>query len=135
MAVLWATFARLAQPYRTMLGHFRPETGHWYWDVLVDGSNSLDKFGALFGDPTTDYSEALLRYYASDPAPGWQKPYVSSYATRAPILRMISFGDRPALKGVVYERVFAARSPKWPANQLVRPRSGTTSAVATGRTG
>ncbi len=25
----------LGEPYRTTLGHFRHEVGHWYWDVVV----------------------------------------------------------------------------------------------------
>ena len=29
---------QLAEPYRTLLGHLRHEIGHWYWDVLVDGT-------------------------------------------------------------------------------------------------
>ena len=27
---------QLAEPYRTLLGHVRHETGHWYWQVLVE---------------------------------------------------------------------------------------------------
>ena len=29
---------QLAEPYRTMLGHLRHETGHYYWTVLVEPS-------------------------------------------------------------------------------------------------
>ena len=27
----------MAEPYRTLLGHFRHEVAHYYWDQLVEG--------------------------------------------------------------------------------------------------
>ena len=33
-----------------MLGHFRHEVGHYYWDRLVRGGDQLDRFWAVFGD-------------------------------------------------------------------------------------
>ena len=27
--------SQMAEPYRTVLGHFRHESGHYYWDILV----------------------------------------------------------------------------------------------------
>ncbi len=38
------------EPYRTLLGHFRHEIGHFYWDLLVKDSARLEEFRALFGD-------------------------------------------------------------------------------------
>ncbi len=73
---------QLAEPYRTMLGHLRHETGHWYWTVLVEGDP--EPFRALFGDERADYMEALQRHYAAPAAPGWEEHYVSSYATAHP---------------------------------------------------
>lgn len=32
--------ADMGEPYRTMLGHLRHETGHYYWPVLSPGSTS-----------------------------------------------------------------------------------------------
>jgi hypothetical protein len=73
---------QLAEPYRTMLGHLRHETGHWYWMVLVEPDP--DRFRELFGDERADYGEALQRHYSS-PAPlGWEENYVSTYATAHP---------------------------------------------------
>jgi hypothetical protein len=47
------------EPYRTLLGHFRHEFGHYYWDRLVRDSAHLEPFRALFGDERADYGEAL----------------------------------------------------------------------------
>jgi hypothetical protein len=75
---------RLAEPYRTLLGHLRHETGHWFWEVLVDRPGRNEEFRALFGDERADYGEALRRHYSSTPAPGWDEHHVSTYATAHP---------------------------------------------------
>ena len=73
----------LREPYRTLLGHFRHEVGHWYWDRLVrDGDQTA--FVSLFGDPNQSYAEALQRHYAVGPKPGWQDTFVSAYAGAHP---------------------------------------------------
>ena len=38
------------EPYRTLLGHFRHEIGHYYWDRLIRGSDRLSRFRERFGD-------------------------------------------------------------------------------------
>ena len=73
---------QLAEPYRTMLGHLRHETGHWYWQVLVEADP--EPFRALFGDERADYAEALQRHYSAPADEGWVEHYVSSYATAHP---------------------------------------------------
>jgi len=75
--------AHLHEPYRTLLGHFRHEIGHYYWDRLVDGSPWIDEFRTLFGDERADYAQALAAHYAS-PAADWQQNFVSSYASSHP---------------------------------------------------
>jgi hypothetical protein len=75
---------RLAEPYRTVLGHYRHEVGHWYWDRLVSERPALRPFRALFGDEQLDYSAALAEHYATDPIPDWAQRYVSIYATAHP---------------------------------------------------
>ncbi|NEW59433.1 hypothetical protein GV794_27935 [Nocardia cyriacigeorgica] len=72
------------EPYRTLLGHFRHEIGHYYFPTLVPGQGALDRFQALFGDPHTDYQTALDRHYSDGAPPGWESDYVSSYATMHP---------------------------------------------------
>ncbi len=75
---------RLDEPYRTLLGHFRHEIGHWYWTVLVMDRPALPVFRALFGDEQIDYQAALDWHYNNDPDPNWPETYVSSYATMHP---------------------------------------------------
>jgi hypothetical protein len=75
---------RLAEPYRTLLGHYRHEIGHWYWMRLVDGRPPLRQFRALFGDERIDYTQALAEHYATDPMPDWEASHVSIYATAHP---------------------------------------------------
>ncbi len=74
----------MGEPYRTLLGHFRHESGHYFWDVLVRDGGRLDSFRAIFGDEQQDYSAALQAHYANGPAPDWQQNYVSAYASAHP---------------------------------------------------
>jgi len=75
----------LHEPYRTLLGHLRHESGHYYWDHLIWGTPWLEGFRKMFGDETADYSQALDTYYARGGAPrDWQNHYVSAYATAHP---------------------------------------------------
>lgn len=73
------------EPYRTLLGHFRHEIGHYYFYRLVGSSPEyLPRAKELFGDPEADYQEALDRHYSQGAPAGWKKDFVSSYATMHP---------------------------------------------------
>lgn len=73
------------EPYRTLLGHFRHEVGHWYWDRLLrDSPAPLRRFRSLFGDERADYTQALALHYAQGPAPDWRQRYISAYAGAHP---------------------------------------------------
>lgn len=74
----------MGEPYRTLLGHFRHEIGHHYWDLLVDRSAHLDRFRTLFGDERSDYAMALQAYYANGAPQGWYRNHISAYATAHP---------------------------------------------------
>jgi hypothetical protein len=75
----------MAEPYRTLLGHFRHEIGHYYFYRLVDPSpDYMQRFTELFGDPNTDYQSALYRHYNEGAPAGWDKTFVSSYASMHP---------------------------------------------------
>ena len=76
----------LGEPYRTLLGHLRHESGHYYWDRLVRDGGRIEQFRAMFGDESRDYAEALSQYYgAGGPSDaGWEAEYVSAYATSHP---------------------------------------------------
>ena len=75
---------QLHEPYRTLLGHFRHEVGHYYWDRLVDGTPWLDLFREVFGDERDDYNSALQRNYQYGPPPDWSSRFVSAYASAHP---------------------------------------------------
>jgi len=72
------------EPYRTLLGHFRHEVGHHYWDVLVRDWGKLEAFRAVFGDDSQDYGQALQLHYQNGSPADWQNNYVSEYATTHP---------------------------------------------------
>lgn len=75
---------QLNEPYRTLLGHFRHETGHFMWNKLVRDAGKIDSFRSVFGDETEDYGAALQRHYEKGPEPGWGSRYISYYATSHP---------------------------------------------------
>jgi len=73
------------EPYRTMLGHFRHEIGHYYFYRLVEQRpDRLEQFVGLFGDPGADYQSAIERHYRQGPPAGWDEHHVSAYATMHP---------------------------------------------------
>lgn len=72
------------EPYRTLLGHFRHEIGHYYWDRLIAGTPWHDKFRDLFGDERADYSAALKANYEVGPPADWADHFISTYAASHP---------------------------------------------------
>jgi hypothetical protein len=76
----------LGEAYRTLLGHFRHEIGHYYWQVLVEdaGPARVEEFRARFGDESASYQDAIDRHYSQGPPEGWEESYVSAYATMHP---------------------------------------------------
>jgi hypothetical protein len=75
----------MGEPYRTVLGHFRHESGHYYFDRLIKYSEYIDEFRALFGDETRNYAEALEQYYAQNLNANWQHDFISAYAQVHPL--------------------------------------------------
>ena len=78
------TRRNMHEAYRTLLGHFRHESGHYYWNLLVDASPMLDAFRNLFGDERKDYDTALRQHYATGAPPDWSTRFVSPYASSHP---------------------------------------------------
>lgn len=76
--------ARLAEPYRTMLGHLRHEVGHYYEWQLVRGDERMARCRELFGDESASYADALERHYSEGPPAGWETSHISTYATMHP---------------------------------------------------
>ncbi len=74
----------LHEPYRTLLGHLRHESGHYYWDLILQNSERIAQFRELFGDEQADYGEALQRHYDQGVQPDWQERFISAYASMHP---------------------------------------------------
>ena len=76
----------MGEYYRTLLGHFRHEIGHYYWNVLIRdaGPDRLDACRAVFGDDRQDYATSLQAHYGAPASTDWRGHYVSHYATSHP---------------------------------------------------
>lgn len=73
------------ESYRTLLGHLRHESGHYYWSLLSPDSELLAAFTELFGDPGQDYQAALEAHYENGPRSDWQEHFISAYASSHPL--------------------------------------------------
>jgi hypothetical protein len=79
------TRIKMGENYRTLLGHFRHESGHYYFDLMQSMyPEILPEFRRLFGDERQDYQLALQRHYEEGPPLNWQENFVSSYASTHP---------------------------------------------------
>jgi hypothetical protein len=78
------TRVELGETYRTLLGHFRHEIGHYYWDRLIAGTALHQPFRARFGDEEASYDEAVTRHYRDGAPADWPARFVSSYASMHP---------------------------------------------------
>jgi hypothetical protein len=74
----------LGERYRTLLGHFRHEVGHYYFERLVQDGPRIEPFRALFGDEREPYARALERHYAAPPPDDWAVRFISPYAAAHP---------------------------------------------------
>ena len=76
----------LGEAHRTLIGHFRHEFGHYYWETLVRGRPDVEAACARhFGDPyNPPYDQALAVYYERGAPANWHQHYVSRYATMHP---------------------------------------------------
>jgi len=74
----------MGEPYRTLLGHFRHEIAHYYWDRMVRDHTAIEGFRNIFGDEREDYAEALERHYSKGPPADWPNNFVTAYASSHP---------------------------------------------------
>jgi hypothetical protein len=72
---------QMGEPYRTLVGHFRHEVGHYVWILMAQSPDTLARYREVFGDEREDYGEALKRHYANGPPERWQDHFVSAYAS------------------------------------------------------
>lgn len=73
----------MGEPYRTVLGHLRHESGHYYWERIIPGSGWHEEFRLRFGDERLDYQLALQQHHdrvRSD----WREEFISCYASAHP---------------------------------------------------
>lgn len=76
--------AKMGELYRTLLGHFRHEIAHYYWDRLIANTPELESFRQIFGDERADYIQALQFYHANGAPADWREHFVSAYASSHP---------------------------------------------------
>lgn len=77
--------SEMDERYRTLLGHFRHEIGHYYWQVLVQANmDVIHEFRISFGDERKDYSRSLNDYYQAGPPSNWHMNFISEYASSHP---------------------------------------------------
>lgn len=74
----------MREPYRTLLGHFRHEVGHYYWDILIANTQWITEFRRHFGDERQDYAESLQRHYQHGAPKEWDHTFISGYASVHP---------------------------------------------------
>ena len=75
---------QMGEPYRTLLGHFRHESGHYYWDRLIAETPHIEEFRLIFGDERQDYDRALQNYYAQEAPSDRSQNFISTYASAHP---------------------------------------------------
>ncbi|WP_437626889.1 zinc-binding metallopeptidase family protein [Sorangium sp. So ce1151] len=124
------TRAAMREPYRTLLGHFRHEVGHYYWDRLVRDTGWLASFRELFGDERQDYAAALKANYEQGPPADWPQRFVSAYASMHPwedwaetwahYLHMVDTVDTALSFGIDADEVELDVEP-WGTDALWRP--------------
>jgi hypothetical protein len=76
---------QMNEAYRTLLGHFRHEMGHFYWMTLRDQADELIAFRQLFGDERLDYRATLQNFYNHGARSDWQNHFISPYASAHPL--------------------------------------------------
>lgn len=60
------TRQNMEEKYRTLIGHFRHEYGHFFWDqAVLPDREALARCRALFGDERSDYQSSLEAHYAA----------------------------------------------------------------------
>ncbi len=120
----------MGEAHRTLIGHFRHEIGHYYWEVFIKGRRESD-FAAVFGDPDhPDYATALDNYYCNGPRVDWAESYASAYASMHPwedwaetfalYLDMVSALETAVQIGFLAEPWFKEDDMDWMVNRYQR---------------
>lgn len=72
------------QEYRTVLGHFRHESGHHVYRLFPCDNDLISSFAELFGDVRKDYGLALQCFHTMGPRDGWEQHHITAYASAHP---------------------------------------------------
>jgi hypothetical protein len=72
------------EPYRTLLGHFRHEVGHFYWDLLVANTKLIAPFRLIFGDEARSYQAALQEHHDRADRSYDEAVFITEYASSHP---------------------------------------------------
>jgi len=79
----------LNERYRTLIGHLRHESGHYYLSLLNPQPNTRRELERLFGNifefDQDSYQQALDAYYQNGPVENWPDRYISAYASSHPL--------------------------------------------------
>jgi hypothetical protein len=75
---------QMGERYRTLLGHFRHEVGHYFWHEIIEQEGLLEAFREVFGDERVDYDESLKTYYEKGSTSHWKSQYITPYASSHP---------------------------------------------------
>ena len=79
---------QLKESTRTLLGHFRHETGHHVWQRFLSwrdwGDAQRVAFRERFGEEWRDYAQALSWHYANGASADWAQSFITAYAASHP---------------------------------------------------
>lgn len=75
---------QMQELYRSLLGHFRHEIGHYFWAKFFKTERQKQQFREVFGDERQDYAEALQAYYDANNQSHWRSRYITPYASSHP---------------------------------------------------
>jgi len=108
----------MQERYRTLLGHFRHEIGHYFWGQFAQDDAWLKQVRQRFGDERVDYAQALEEYYVTGGASDWSDHFISRYASAHPVedwaetwahyLHMMDALDTAHQQGFIRSDPFAA---------------------------
>ncbi|MEY4485053.1 MAG: hypothetical protein RL693_2505 [Verrucomicrobiota bacterium] len=79
---------QLGESSRTLLGHFRHESAHYFWQRSMSELPWDDPlrlaFRERFGDEWIDYANALTTHYQQGATAGWEDNFITAYAASHP---------------------------------------------------
>ena len=75
---------QMQELYRSLLGHFRHEIGHYFWLKFFNSEEKIQQFREVFGDERQDYAQALQGYYDANNQSHWRSRYITPYASSHP---------------------------------------------------